>query len=218
MMLNKNFSTPKTASKTDQESARRAISLLNDYTTNEEPDIVVSRTAYNHLLDYAQLTLQKIRFRYESRTLWPISSESIDAMLNELNVSSQTGKTVKMRVVLEFLRSGEDGEKPTPKRGDWEIDIKPNSTLSTSLQRAIRQPGTPVRLIVNDRITSIMLQFEVQHALPYYVVVQNTKPVEDAEVLLQSLFESNETSTVQDFYSSLNFSLSVFEPVNLILQ
>ncbi|KAI6200835.1 Piezo-type mechanosensitive ion channel component [Aphelenchoides besseyi] len=180
--LTKWFSTPAGQSKKDQDRARMAISFISDYATSDKPD------------------LMKIKFRPESDVFWPISSESLDAMQQELQKSSMVNKTLLLRIHLEFVRGrNEESKEPVIHSADWLVDIKPNSTLSKSLQEAIRSPGS---------------HFNVEHILPYYVVVPNEGKVQEADILHKTLFASNETYNRTATYSTANFVLHEVNPGN----
>jgi hypothetical protein len=127
------FSRPIANKKSDQDHARMAISFINDYTTSgSSPD------------------LMKIKFRPESDVFWPISSESQDAMLQELHKSSEVNVTLLMKIHLEFVRGrSDDSKEPIVHSADWFVDVVPNSDLSNQLQNAIKNPGSKVKLLLS---------------------------------------------------------------------
>lgn len=122
------FSTPIANKKSDQDHARMAISFINDYiTSGSSPDIM------------------KIRFRPESDVFWPISSESQDAMLQELQKTSEVNGTLSLKIHLEFLRGrSDDSKEPIVHSADWFIPIEPNSKLSRGLYEAIKDTSKKV--------------------------------------------------------------------------
>jgi hypothetical protein len=88
---------------------------------------------------------QKIKFRPESDRFWPISSESLDAMQQELHKSSEQNVTLMLRVHLEFVRGrSDDSKEPLVHTADYIIDVPPRSKLSNDLQKSIKSPGSPV--------------------------------------------------------------------------
>ncbi|KAI6176379.1 Piezo-type mechanosensitive ion channel component [Aphelenchoides bicaudatus] len=170
--LTKWFSSPSGNRKSDQDHARMAISFINDYTTSGTPD------------------LMKIRFRPESDVFWSISSESLDAMQQELRKSSEQNVTLMLRIHLEFVRGrSDDTKEPLVHSADYFINVEPRSSLSRNLQNAIKSPGHVV---------------SIENALPYYLLVPNEGKVQDADILLQTLFPSTEKAIEKCGQCSLN--------------
>ncbi|KAI6208737.1 Piezo-type mechanosensitive ion channel component 2 [Aphelenchoides besseyi] len=146
---------------------RRALSFIKDYNPSGDSDIM------------------KIKFRPESEVFWPISSESVDAMLEELKKAPTFNKILRLQVHLDFARQRKsDDEEPLIHTSDWMIDIYPNSNLSLSLQNAIKTPGT---------------HLVIEKALPYYLIVPSAGKVENAEVLLQTLYQQNNDNVTSTF-------------------
>ncbi|KAI6204017.1 Piezo-type mechanosensitive ion channel component 2 [Aphelenchoides besseyi] len=160
---------------------RRALSFIKDYNPSGDSDIM------------------KIKFRPESEVFWPISSESVDAMLEELTKAPAFNKVLRLQVHLEFARQRKsDDEEPLIHTSDWMIDIYPNSNLSLSLQNAIKTPGT---------------HLVIEKALPYYLMVPSAGKVENAEVLLQTLYQENNDNVTSTF-STADFVLNINQQRN----
>jgi hypothetical protein len=147
--LTKWFANPVGNKKIDQEHARMAISFINDYTTSDKPD------------------LMKIKFRPESDIFWSISSESLDAMQQELHKSSEQNVTLSLRVHLEFVRGRSDITKePLVHTADYFIDVKPQSKLSSDLQKAIKSPGSVVSQNFESRKIIFILRSQLKTLFP----------------------------------------------------
>lgn len=124
------FSKPVGTTNSDLNHARKAVSFINDYTiSGSSPDVI------------------KIKFRPESEVFWPISSESRQAMLQELKESSEANIVSKIKIQVEFIRSRNDDKyEPVVHSADWSVDVEPKSVLSTQLQDAIQHSGKIVSI------------------------------------------------------------------------
>lgn len=71
--------------------------------------------------------------------------------------------------------------------------------MSSSLQASIKTPGS---------------RFNLEHALPYYVIVPNEGKVQDAGILFQTVLPGNTSHYSNETYSSLNFGLGIINPGN----
>ncbi|KAI6179788.1 Piezo-type mechanosensitive ion channel component 2 [Aphelenchoides besseyi] len=158
----------------DRNKIRRALPFIKDY--------------YN---PSGSSDIMEIKFRPESQVLWPISSESVDAMLEELTKNSTINNMLKFEVHVKFVRERKSNdEEPLVHTADWTTEIYSNSTLSLSLQNAIETPGS---------------HFVIEKVLPYYLVVPSEGKVVDADVLLQALIQ--EGTKIRETFSTVDLVL-----------
>ncbi|KAI6204153.1 Piezo-type mechanosensitive ion channel component 2 [Aphelenchoides besseyi] len=172
-----------------------AVGLQGFPPENENIDRNKIRRALPFIKDYynpsGSSDIMEIKFRPESEVLWPISSESVDAMLEELTKNSTINKVLKLEVHMKFVRERKSNdEEPLVHTADWTTEIESNSTLSLSLQNAITVPGA---------------HFVVEKALPYYLVVPSEGKVVDADVLLQALIQ--EGTKIRETFSTIDLVL-----------
>jgi len=155
--------------------ARMAVSFIEDYSTSDNPDI------------------RLIRFRPESSIFWPMSSNSLSAMLKLLDTN-----TTKLNIRLEFVRERNEGAKePLVHSDEYSILVERNSTLSMQIKEALITPGK---------------SFQLPNALPYYLTVPSEGRLQSAYALLKSLFIKGDKGVPRETYSTLDLQHGVINP------
>ncbi|CAD5227623.1 unnamed protein product [Bursaphelenchus xylophilus] len=131
-----------------------------------------TRRAISFTKDYEGEDIYRIKLRPESDVWWPISQESMDAMVKELEMVVKRNKTLFLNIHLEFTRIRVNKEKePSIHSNDYQINVKDFAAdLVDAIDKANRTADTPKTV-------------KVPAAIPYFLVVPNEGQLREADVI-----------------------------------
>ncbi|KAI6175042.1 Piezo-type mechanosensitive ion channel component 2 [Aphelenchoides bicaudatus] len=185
-ILIKKFSTGKGSTT----KKRVAVSFIRDYFTWDRADFLASRA----------------KFRPDSDTFWPISSQSLVSMKEKLtNVSKskpdplvEDNETLLLRLHLKFIRIRVDPNAPFVSHS---IDrkIKVNSKMAAEILNAIDHTGK---------------EFEIPHIIPYFLRIPTEGQISDADSLLPVILDKQDRYNYTLTYSNATFQKSIDDKNN----
>ncbi|CAB3409370.1 unnamed protein product [Caenorhabditis bovis] len=162
--------------------------ITDRYIGKDSDSILRSRTAISYMKGYTYEDILMVRFRPESEVYWPISQDSINAMIEKL---SDDATHVNFEVLLEFTRPYDPNENTALKHSkSWLIPIAQNQSVRNDIISALK--GASTKPIV------------IKNAIPAYIQVPNQGELSIPTPIGNSIVENSQTDEFNK--TSLSYS------------